>query len=361
MKRMRVLAALLFAAALLSSCGRTAGGQDAEGIPSAEETSVPAEPSRAPEDPLFREIFAMDTVMDLTLYGERAEEAMDAAEAEVRRLEALLSAEDPDSEIGKLNRDGTAEVGEETGMLIEKALETGAETGGAFDIAVYPLVRAYGFPTGEYRIPDEEEIDALLPLLDAGGIRYDKGSGTVSFEKPGMAADLGGIAKGYAGDRIAALLAEYGTESALLNLGGNVQAVGSKPDGSPWKIGVRDPLDPENIAGVLKISDCAVVSAGGYERNFTIDGVTVHHIFDPETGRSAQSGLAQVTVVTKSGTEADALSTALFVMGKEKALAFLLEKDGYEGILVEDDGTVTITEGLAETFSSDRPVDIASR
>ena len=294
--------------------------------------------------------FAMDTVMNLRLYGGGDEALLDAAEGRVKELEALLSVTDEGSEIYALNRDGAADLSPETAELLDTALELCGRTDGALDISVYPVLRAWGFTTGEYSVPSDAAIAALLPLVDYTKIELD---GTRVSLPGGMEIDLGSVAKGYTGDVLADYLKGSGVTSALLDLGGNIQAVGAKPDGSPWRVGVRDPEGDGNV-GVVEVRDKAVVTSGGYERYFEQDGVRYWHILDPETGRPARNGLASVTVIGDSGVACDGLSTALFVMGREGAVDFWRQHRnelGFELVLVEEDGSVTITKGLEGQFT----------
>ena len=302
--------------------------------------------------------FAMDTVMTLRLYEGGDEALLDAAEDRVRELEALWSVTDENSEIYALNRDGAAAgLSPETADLLDTALGMCERTGGALDISIYPVLRAWGFTTGEYAVPDDETLSALLPMVDYTQVQQD---GTYACLSEGMEIDLGSVAKGCTGWWLAHLLRENGVTSALLDLGGNIQAVGAKPDGSPWRIGIRDPEGDGNI-GVVEVIDQAVVTSGGYERWFEEDGVRYWHILDPKTGRPARSGLSSVTVVGDTGAAwgdtgavCDALSTALFVMGREGAVDFWRQhRDewGFELVLVEEDGSVTITAGLENSFT----------
>lgn len=293
--------------------------------------------------------FAMDTVMSLRIYGDGA--LLDGAEQRVRELESLLSVTDGGSEIHALNRDGAAALSAETAGLLREALALCGRTGGALDISVYPVLRAWGFTTGAYSVPGGEELAALLPLVDYTGVALD---GDAASLGPGMEIDLGSVAKGYTGDVLAAYLRENGVTSALLDLGGNIQAVGAKPDGSPWRIGVRDPAGEGNV-GVVEVSDEAVITSGGYERYFEEDGVRYWHILDPKTGRPARSGLASVTVVGERGLLCDGLSTALFVMGREGAVEHWRQHRDFEAVLVGEDGSVTITAGLEGRFTPADP------
>lgn len=292
-------------------------------------------------------IFAMDTVMDLTIYGDAA--VLDRAEERIRYLESLFSVTDPASEIYTLDHTGTCVLSEEAGDLLEQALTLCKRTDGALDISIYPVVRAWGFTTGSYQIPSDEDISELLESVDYTKIQYDPGTGTARLPD-GMEIDLGSIAKGYTGDKLAELLRENGVTSALLNLGGNVQALGSKPDGSPWRVAVQAP-DGDGYIGILELTDKAAITSGGYERYFEQDGQIYWHIIDPATGEPARSGLVSVTIVGNSGALCDGLSTSLFVMGLEDAAALWRASDDFEAVFVDEDGNVAITEGLEDCFT----------
>lgn len=304
-------------------------------------------------------IYSMDTVVDLTAFGPEAKAAVAAAEAEIYRLEALWSVGYADSDISHINRDGIASVSEETAVLVSDALELYGETGGLFNIAVYPIVDAWGFYSGEHRVPDPGELETLLAITDPTGIIVDRDSVALSAE--GMAIDLGGIAKGYASAAAADAMRAAGIRSGILSLGGNVYAIGTKPDGTPWRVGVQDPSDTASLVGIISMEDEAAVTSGAYQRFFEENGVIYHHIIDPRTGRPSDSGLASVTVVMADAMRADAYSTALFIMGKEAALSFWRETGGFELVLVEASGAVTITDGLRDRFSPNTAFEVAKR
>lgn len=311
--------------------------------------------------PWEREILAMDTVMKLTIYGENAPGAGEKAIRRIRELEELLSVTAEESEIYAANHAGGSpvELSPDTAALLERALTLCRETGGALDVTVYPVVRAWGFTTGDYRVPGEEELAALLERVDYGRVELAGDRLTLPAD---MELDLGAAAKGYTGDRLMDLLSAEGVASAIVELGGNVQALGAKPDGSPWRVALQAPEG--GYAGVLEIVDRAVVTSGGYQRYFEQDGERYWHILDPARGRPARSGLASVTVVAEEGTLCDGLSTALFVMGKERALDFWRTRRDFDCVLLGEDGTVTITQGLADSFSlygqwADHPLEIA--
>lgn len=341
------LAALCLAVAvLLCGCGRQEAGRvDA---PPAETAAAEKRISAQETD---RSFFAMDTVMRVRAYG-ADEETLDRAAAWISDLEQSISTTVPDSRIAAVNREGTATLDAQSGELLRRALALCEETDGALDITIYPVVRAWGFTTGNYRVPSREELKALLSLVDYRLVtRSEENAVAVPS---GMQIDLGSVAKGYAGDRVCELLRACGVESALLDLGGNVQALGAKPDGSDWNIGIRDPQG-EGLLGTIAIRDRAVVTSGGYERFFEDEaGEIWWHILDPTTGMPVKNGLISVTVIGEEGLVCDALSTALFVMGEERAIEFWRTRADFEMILVAEDGTVLLTPGIGRVFTPDR-------
>ena len=311
------LAALLFCT--LTACGKT-------------------------EEPGRQDIFAMDTYMSLAAYGDGAREALAAAAREINRLEQALSRTVSASDIYKLNDSGSAVVSEETAALLQSAMTYSAATGGLFDVTVAPLVSLWGITTDSPRVPSQSEIDALLPLVGSGHIHMDGNAVTLDS---GCAVDLGGIAKGYASDRLADIFAQYGVDSALVSLGGNVYARGTKPGGDAWSVAVQHP-EQDGYAAMLSLTDAFAVTSGGYQRYFTgPDGTVYQHILDPKTGWPVQGDLLSVTIVADNGTMADAYSTALYVMGREAAQDFWRQNGGFDMVLITKDGQVLYTPGLA--------------
>lgn len=309
-----------------------------------------------------KDIFAMDTYMTVTAYGAKAQEAVDEAEAEIQRLDELLSTGNEESEIAQLNQNKSAILSEDAGYLVERALELNKETDGAFDIAIYPVMEAWGFPTQNYQVPTADTLESLLKLADASQIIYDENSRKISFDREGMKIDLGGIAKGYTSSRIMDIYKENNISSGLVNLGGNVQALGTKPDGSKWRVAVQSPDDTEDYLGILSVEDKAVITSGGYERYFEQDGKTYHHIINPKTGYPAENGLTSVTVVSEDGTLADGLSTSLFIMGKEEAIEFWkAHSEEFDIIMLTDEGKLYVTEGIQDDFSTEMEMEIIEK
>lgn len=309
-----------------------------------------------------RDVFAMDTYMTVKAYGSNGDAAVDAAVDEINRLDALLSTGKKDSEIGQINANNGGQLSEDGAVLMERSLELYKSTNGAFDVAIYPVMKTWGFTDGNYQVPDADTLKATLELVDPSLIDYDKETSTVSFKKDGVQIDFGGIAKGYTSSRIMDIYREKGVTSGLVNLGGNAQVFGTKPDGSLWRVAVQSPDSEDEYLGVLETKDKAIITSGGYERYFEKDGVTYHHIIDPSTGYPADNGLISVTIVSADGTLADGLSTSLFVMGKDKATDYWkAHSDEFDMILLTDDEKLYVSEGIKDSFTSDREFEIVEK
>lgn len=305
------------------------------------------------QEPAQQQFFAMDTIMSITAYGKDAEEAVASAVVEVNALESLLSRTREGSDINLLNSNKTAVVSEDTVQVLSLALEWNRKTNGAFDVTIAPVVAAWGFGGAEnHQVPSQEELNELLRLVDSSALTLN--GFTATLEKTNMEVDLGGIAKGYAASQAEQVLRSHGVESALLDLGHNITVIGSKPDGSAWRIAVQDPADGNSIVGVLSLQDCSAVTSGGYQRYFEQDGQVYHHIVDPRTGYPADSGIVSATAICSDSALADLLSTAVFVLGVEDALTLWRTEGGFDLVLVTDDNTVVITEGLIDAFELDQ-------
>ena len=310
------------------------------------------------------QIFAMDTVMKIAAFGPQAEEAVSETESQIQELEKQLSRTLPDSDVSRINRNGTVPttgIAAGTWALLEAALEYRDATDGAFDITIAPVMDAWGFTGDSFRVPEQAELDALLRRVSSSEIQMQAESTESVALGEGQAIDLGGIAKGYTSDLVEQTFRANGVESGKISLGGNVFVLGTKPDGSDWRVGIKDPQNEEALAVILPLRDAYAITSGGYERYFEENGKTYHHIIDPATGYPADNGLLSVTVVAKAngpdasgagnGAMCDAFSTALFVMGEEKALDFW-RTGGYDFdlVLVTADGRVVVTAGLADRF-----------
>ncbi len=290
--------------------------------------------------------------MTIQTYGKNAEKAAEEAKNEILKLENLLSTTKEGSDLYKINQ--TTEnpkllISPYTSQILSFALQMADRTQGALNPALYPITSAWGFTNKNYRLPSDEEIANLLPLTDYHQITIQ--DNYISLKK-GTMLDLGAVGKGYAGDKAIEILQKNGIKSAILDLGGNIQTLGNKTDGSKWSVGIKNPWGKNAVAGLQVINE-AVITSGGYERYFTTDdGKNYIHIFDPNTGRPVQNDLASLTIITEKGLYGDALSTALFVMGKDKAIDYWKnhhkEKDqDFEMVIITDDEKLIYTPNLA--------------
>ncbi len=303
-----------------------------------------------------KQIFSMDTVMTLKAYGSKAEEGLSSAIGMINSMNAMLDPENEDSAVYELNhaRGQSVVVRGQIVEMLQTADTVYQRTGGAFDLTVYPLVKAWGFINGNYRVPTDEDIAALLERVDFSALEltgFADGSDYMLTMPDGMQLSFGAIAKGCAAQYAISALRSAGVESAIISLGGNVQTLGVKPDGTNWNVAIQDPNDTGSTVGYVSVGETAVVTSGGYQRYFEDeDGVRYHHILDPATGAPANSGLLSVTIICPNGTMADALSTAMFILGEDDALEYWRTYGGFEMILITEDARVVATSGLYDTF-----------
>ena len=304
-----------------------------------------------------KQVFAMDTVMTLTAYGKNAKSGLDAAAGVINSLNTLLDPEVENSAAYQLNHaDGqnfivTPQVAE----ILTTALKVCKQSSGALDLSVYPLYLAWGeFDSEKGTVPSSNEIKSLLTNVrfSETSITEFSGESNYSVRMPaGTQISFGAAAKGYASDRAIEAMRNAGVESGIVSLGGNVQTLGLKPDGSKWTVAVEDPNDTGSYVGTLKVGETAVVTSGNYQRYFIgSDGVKYHHLIDPSTGEPANNGLVSVTVVCEDGTMADCLSTAMFVLGVNGALNYWRNYGGFDMVMITDENEVICTSGLVEVF-----------
>lgn len=308
-------------------------------------------------------LFAFDTYMTFVVSeGPRSREGLNTAIERIVEIEQRMSATLPDSDISKINENAgknPVKVHPDTFFVIKKALEYAELTQGSFDISTLPVSRLWDLSADNPRIPEAEEIKQTLALVDYRKIKLDEEKQTVYLESEGMAIDLGGIAKGYAGDEVVNILRQHGVERALINLGGNIMVINGREDGSPWRIGIQNPRqekEPEaRHVAVLQVRDCAVVTSGDYERYnvkvYEQTGKRYHHIFDPATGYPAENGVISVTIVTESGIDADALSTSLFVLGVERGLVLADSLEGIHALIITQDKEIYFSDGFEDRVS----------
>ncbi|OPX91126.1 FAD:protein FMN transferase [Pelotomaculum sp. PtaB.Bin117] len=305
------------------------------------------------------EKFVMDTLVQVTVYSDdkqSGKEALDKAFAEFKRINDLTDRfpkegknTSASSDVIRINENAgikPVQVGSDTLNIVQRSLYYAQLSGGSFDITVGPIMDLWGFGKDEQHVPSDEQIKKALSLVDYRKVIVDADNGTVYLQKPGMSLDFGGVAKGYATEEAAKILRELGIKHAIINAGGNVYALGARPDGSPWRVGVRDPRDGEKLIAVLSVKDTSVVTSGDYERYFEQGGVRYSHLIDPSTGKQARD-LIQTTVVAESSTDADILNKPLFVLGQQRGMSFAKGIQGVGAIFVNADKQVTFTDNLA--------------
>ena len=291
--------------------------------------------------------FFFDTVIALRFYaGENGEELVSGCEQLCRGIEKTFSRTDPDSELYAVNHrtSDTVGVSEEMARLVEEGLEYYETSGGMLDITTAPLSDLWDFKSDDPKVPAADSIEEALGKVDARKVHVIRDEGgtekwQLRFDSPDTMLDLGALAKGYAADRLSEYLESEGVDSGLINLGGNVKAIGSRPDGKPWKIGIRKPFS-DDLLETVEVRDGSVVTSGVYERCFEKDGTLYHHILDPETGYPVDNGLWSVTILCGESLSADALSTTCLAVGREKAEELIRSMDGVEAILACSGGEV---------------------
>jgi len=280
----------------------------------------------ASSEPARLTLFAMNTVMDLQTWGPDAE----AANGQIRELCASLeenwSASREDSLLSRLNRGEAPQLSKEQAELMAAVAALSERTGGAFDPTLRSVSALWDFTGENPRVPEPEELEAARAQKQW---------------------DMGAALKGYTGQKAAEMLETLDVDRAILNLGGNIQTYGEKPDGSPWVIGIQNPDSGDYLGYVHVAGTASVVTSGDYQRYFEENGVRYHHILDPKTGYPAASGLRSVTVICRDGLTADCLSTGLFVMGLEEASTFWRKSEDFEAVFVTAEKKVYATEGVS--------------
>ncbi len=292
----------------------------------------------------------MSTVMTVTLYGENAQAGISAAFAKAQELEQILSAQNENSELYQLNRTAyqqAVSVSQTLFTVVQQSLQYCRKTNGALDCTIGAINALWGFGTNSARVPAQEEIAPLLTERGYEQVELNEEMRTIRFLNPNISLDFGSTAKGYAADVIKTMLEEdYQITCGLINLGGNIFTIGRKYDGKPWEIGIANPQAPSQAITSVGLINATAVTSGNYERYFDRDGVRYHHILNPQTGYPVENGLASVTIFSHNSMQADALSTACYVMGVQQAMAYIEAQPEVEAIFIAQDGMITQTSGI---------------
>lgn len=296
----------------------------------------------------------LGTVCSINLYDDGTVDLYSQMFRRLKEIEQVFSVNLATSNLSQVNQAaGIAPVAvpDEMILVLQKALDIAEATGGAFDPTIGPLVKLWGIGSDNSQVPSQEAIHKAMALVGYRLVEIDPQLGTVYLPKQGMALDLGGIAKGYAADQLVVMAQEAGVERAIIDLGGNIYAYGTKADGSTWRVGVKDPASPAGTPALaLAVKNRSVVTSGMYERFFEQEGIRYHHILNPATGFPVWNDIQSVTIVSESSLLADALSTSVFVLGREKGLQ-LLESQDAEGVIIGEDNLVYPTSGIADQLS----------
>ncbi len=305
--------------------------------------------------PLSKTELVIGTVCTISIYDNQDMKILDKCFDRLKELEDILSINKTDTELQKVNQAAgktPIKVSDETLDVVIKGLEYSKLSNGALDITVGPLVKLWGIGTDSARVPSQSEIDEKKSLIDYSLLELDKTNKTIFLKKEGMIIDLGSIAKGYAADEIAELLTENKISSAVIDLGGNIFAMGSKIDGSDWKIGVQNPDAARNDSiGFLKVSNKSVVTSGIYERYFEANGKHYHHILNPETGFPYENEVLGVSIITDKSVDGDSLSTTLFALGVDKGLELINSMDGVDAIFITKNKDLYVSSGIKSIFT----------
>lgn len=312
-----------------------------------------AEPIK-PVEPISSTEFLMGTVCSIKIYDKSSTEVLDKAFKRIAEIEDIMTINKGSSQIIDINNASgvnPVKVSDETMEVLKEGVKFAGLTEGKMDITIGPLVKLWGIGTEEAKVPSKEEIEEKKALIGYKDLILDEKNKTAFLKNKGMIIDLGAVAKGYTADEVAKVLKENGVEHAIINLGGNVFAMGKNVTGTNWKIGIQDPFTQRgDIIGLIEVDNKSVVTSGIYERYFEKDGKKYHHILSTSTGYPCDNSIAGVSIVSEKSIDGDALSTSVFSLGIEDGMKFINTMPGVEAIFITKDKEVYITPGLKENF-----------
>ena len=336
------------------------------------ENITDADTSTTGNEPISISSIKLNTAVQITIYDSQDKALLDDCLALCDKYELVFSRTNEKSELYKLNHrkdtsdkdtntdrqttpypvSGTADtwhISEDLASLLSQGLSITRESDGAFDIAIAPLTSLWDFTAEDPKVPDDAAIQKALPLCSSDGVTID--GQDITLPSDDIQFDVGAIAKGYIADRMKDLLVKKGVKSAIINLGGNVLCIGSKPDGTPFKVGIQKPFaDRNETEAVMDITGKSVVSSGIYERCFKQGGKLYHHILNPQTGYPYDNGLISVTIISDQSVDGDALSTTCFALGLEDGLKFA-EKKGVQAVFITEDYELHYTDGFQDEIN----------
>lgn len=305
-------------------------------------------------EPISKSSFFMGTIVNITLYDKKNQSILEKVFKEINTLEEKFSLNIPSSEVNEINKNAgnsPVKVSNETFEIINKAIEISKMSKGSFDITIGPLVNLWGIGSDKARLPSKSEIDYCLDLIGYENIILDESTKSVFLKKEKMILDLGAIAKGYIADIIKDMLINEGVKKAIIDLGGNIFALGEKSKNTPWTIGIQNPFENRGTPlGTLKITNQSVVTSGIYERFLEVEGIKYHHILNPSTGYPFHNELASVSIISSKSIDGDALSTATFALGIEDGLNLINSLNNIEAIFVNKNREIYLSNGLTNNF-----------
>jgi thiamine biosynthesis lipoprotein len=306
------------------------------------------------KDPVSKTEMFMGTVIKVTLYDHQSDEVMDKVFDKLKEIDDIVSINKKGTEIDEVNKNAgikPAKMSDTSFDIISSGLKYSKLSNGDYDITVGPLVKLWSIGLPEAKVPTQDEIDNAKKLIDYDKVQINEDTKEVYLEEKGMMLDLGSIAKGYAADEAVRVLKEAGVKRAIVDLGGNIFAMGSKSEDKGWTIGIQDPVELRgNALGSLEVKNKTVVTTGIYERFIEKDGVKYHHILNPETGYPYDTNISGISIIADKSIDADALSTLIFTKGLEDGLKMVDDMKNVEAVFVTNDKQVYITSGLKGNF-----------
>ncbi|WP_342564739.1 FAD:protein FMN transferase [Paenibacillus sp. FSL R7-0345] len=361
-KMLLILAGLVIIAAVVVWFAVSGKGDDSGNTAATETPGGATVAEEGGTKSLAQTFYIYDTVVNIKIFGNDAtQQNMDDIQSMLERMDTQFSRTKEDGELYAVNQAAGKEavaVSDETLDIVKQSIKYAEDMDGLYEPTIGPLVDLWAIGEGGEHVPDQADIDAAKSLINYKDIIIDENAKTIKLAREGMVLDMGGIGKGYAADRIADYLKEQGLDSAMINLGGSsIIALGNKPNGSPWNIGLQDPDQSRGTQlGTIKITDEVIDASGVYERYFMQDGVRYHHILDPRTGYPSQNGLKSITIMSPNATDADALSTGVFLMGLEEGMKYLEAlPENIEAFFITDDNKIYATSGIRDRLQLTDP------
>lgn len=305
--------------------------------------------------PIIKCSYALGTIINLRVSSnKKAEEAIEKAIEKLNNIDDKMSVFKEDSEISRINLKAgisSEHVSKDTYFVLKKAIEYSKILEGAFDPTIRPIVALWNIGIKQDIIPKESEIEDKLNLVNYNDIILNETDCSIMLKHKKQALDVGGIAKGFAADEVRDIFYKYNIKSALIDLGGNIFALGSKEDGLPWKVGIQNPFEPRGeYVGILNVRNKSIVTSGNYERYFMKDGKRFHHIIDPKTGYPSESKIISSTIISDNSIDGDGLSTGVYIIGLEKALKIIESINGVDAIFITEGKRIYTTSGVNDIF-----------